>query len=189
MPLPSSGQISMSQVNVELGKSATAQISLNDSDVRALAEKPTGQISMSDLWGKSVTPEIIAIWNNTFFSSSANFFQLPVITFDFLFTGILQIAVSGQSATNYTYAPNGVTTGQYQILVNWVAQDTASGTGFTSNNTYVNLTNNYNITVTGQGSMVSGEVYESVVRIAIRRSSDSVVVADANTTIQLLRGF
>jgi hypothetical protein len=43
----------MSQVNVELGRSATAAIDLNDAQVRALAGKPTGAIAMSDLYGKS----------------------------------------------------------------------------------------------------------------------------------------
>lgn len=52
MALPT-GTISMSQVNVELGKNATATISLNDADVRALAERLTGTISMDDLRGKS----------------------------------------------------------------------------------------------------------------------------------------
>jgi len=52
MTLPT-GTISMSQVNVELGLSPTALISLNDSAVRALAGVPSGAISMSDLWGKS----------------------------------------------------------------------------------------------------------------------------------------
>ncbi len=48
--------ISMSQVNTELGKSATASISLNDTDVRALAERPSSTISMYDLFGKSSVP-------------------------------------------------------------------------------------------------------------------------------------
>lgn len=54
MTLPSTGPISMSQVATELGISATG-LSLNDSRVRALAGKPSGTISMSDLRGKSTS--------------------------------------------------------------------------------------------------------------------------------------
>ena len=52
MTLPT-GTITMNQVNVELGKTGTNQISLNDSDVRSLAGKSSGQISLDDLRGKS----------------------------------------------------------------------------------------------------------------------------------------
>ena len=53
--LPETGSISMSQVNIELKKNETAVITLNDTDVRKLAGKPSGVISMNDLRGKSNT--------------------------------------------------------------------------------------------------------------------------------------
>lgn len=52
MSLPASGAISLSQVNTELGYSASATISLNDALVRKLGAKPSGAISLNDLHGK-----------------------------------------------------------------------------------------------------------------------------------------
>lgn len=53
MALPASGAISLSQVNVELGLSATAQIGMNDAAVRTLFGVASGAISMSDGYGKA----------------------------------------------------------------------------------------------------------------------------------------
>jgi hypothetical protein len=53
MALQSSGTISFSQVNVELGLSATAVISLNDAAVRALFQVGSGGIALSNGYGKS----------------------------------------------------------------------------------------------------------------------------------------
>lgn len=53
MTLQSSGAISLSQVNTELGLSSTATISLGDSAVRTLAGVSSGAISLSSLYGKS----------------------------------------------------------------------------------------------------------------------------------------
>tara|TARA_R110002126_G_scaffold95593_1_gene224493 strand:- start:1349 stop:2275 length:927 start_codon:yes stop_codon:yes gene_type:complete len=53
MALPASGQITLNQVNVELGLSGTAQIGMNDAAVRALFGIASGEIEMSDGYGKS----------------------------------------------------------------------------------------------------------------------------------------
>lgn len=53
MTLPASGQISLSQVNTELGLSSTALIAMGDAAVRGLFEVPSGQIAMSNGYGKA----------------------------------------------------------------------------------------------------------------------------------------
>jgi uncharacterized protein (DUF169 family) len=52
MPLPSSSQISMNDVNVEIRKPSTNQVDLNNADVRLTFEVPSGEISLQDGYGK-----------------------------------------------------------------------------------------------------------------------------------------
>lgn len=62
MALPTSGELSLSQVNTELGKAATSQIGMNDAAVRALAGVSSGAISISNLHGKSsVVPPTLSL--------------------------------------------------------------------------------------------------------------------------------
>ncbi|UOL48825.1 hypothetical protein [Pseudomonas phage Astolliot] len=64
MTLPVSGSIGLGQVISEL-KLPVGQISLGQTDVRALAGKTLGQISLSDLWGKSSVPVPVPYGNYT----------------------------------------------------------------------------------------------------------------------------
>jgi len=61
-----SGTISLSNVNTELGYSATALISMNDAAVRSLAGVPSGAISMQNLQNKSsIVVASLTIASNT----------------------------------------------------------------------------------------------------------------------------
>lgn len=73
MALPASGEISMSQVNVELGLGSTALVSLNDTAVRTLAGVASGQISLDSLHGKSnLSSTMSAVSGNDFAISPSN---------------------------------------------------------------------------------------------------------------------
>lgn len=83
------GQISMGQVNTELGIPATTTISLNQTNVRTLAGVPTGAISMSNLQGKS------AVFTATLSAPAANLD---------LYTWATPLGYTG-GAANITIAP------------------------------------------------------------------------------------
>ena len=53
MTLPSSGAISLNQVNTELGRGGTASLGMNDSGVRGLTGQSGGAVDMNSLHGKS----------------------------------------------------------------------------------------------------------------------------------------
>jgi len=53
MPLPSAGQISFADINLEMQVDVNFNRSLNDTTTRTLFGVPSGQISMSDGYGKS----------------------------------------------------------------------------------------------------------------------------------------
>jgi len=66
MSLPSSGPIALSDVNIELGRSASALIGLDDADVRTLFGKGSGEIKLSDGYGKSSLPTLSLLNISTF---------------------------------------------------------------------------------------------------------------------------
>lgn len=53
MTLPSSGRLSLVQINGELNRSGTSTLDLNDTNIRNLAGIPSGAISISSVYGKT----------------------------------------------------------------------------------------------------------------------------------------
>lgn len=70
MTLQASGQISVADINIELGKAQTSQISINDTNVRSLLKKSSGQIAISDAYGKA---KAVSVFNITISSHSTSF--------------------------------------------------------------------------------------------------------------------
>lgn len=68
MTLPASGAISFNAINVELGVAGTTTANINQASYRTLAGVPSGQISLSNFYGKSNR----AVISHTFASTTAN---------------------------------------------------------------------------------------------------------------------
>lgn len=84
MPTPS-GTISLSDVATELGVS-TSGLSLNDTNVRRLAERTSGAISLNDLRGKYWNQNVINFHGPGYCYSGQAGFALDKIDGDFILT-------------------------------------------------------------------------------------------------------
>lgn len=137
MTLPASFPLSMSQINVELGRAPNATVSLAESAVRTLAGVPSGSISFSNLLGKasmSATGVDSGLsYNSSGSGGSANSFpsvnvsggQAPY-TYSWSFTSNPQSAslanATGQTPTvSRPYTANSV--GSYSATLQCVVTD------------------------------------------------------------------
>jgi len=59
-------------VNVELGRSGTASINMNEADVRTLAGVPSGAITMNNFYGKSNRAAISFVYSTNTANASLN---------------------------------------------------------------------------------------------------------------------
>jgi hypothetical protein len=124
------GQISLGQVNTELGLSATTLISLNQASVRTLAGVPSGQIAMSNLQGKS---------NTTFFISTflATGYQPPVAGIALGDSNSLYIVFNASSYATVKSTSDGVLSWQSQYFPGSNPYGNACVVVDSSNNVYV----------------------------------------------------
>jgi hypothetical protein len=156
MTLPLSGLIGLNQVNVELGRSSTQLIGLNESTVRTLAVKPSGLISLSDLYGKTYTTAISGQYNSFYAStSSSTSFTFNSVAFGVAATGRrIVIGVSWNiGGTNV-----------------WLSSATIAGVS---------------ATITQNTSSLTGWERSAIIRATIPSGTSGTVVLNFNGTITL----
>lgn len=107
MTLPT-GTISLDQVNIELGRSATAVINMNEGPVRLLAGVPSGAISMDNLRGKT---------NGGVWTPDGGTIGSPVILSDDTGSATIpsQMQISYPSAAVWNWSRTGSTAGTATI--------------------------------------------------------------------------
>lgn len=112
MTLPNTGPISFSQVNVEIQRTSTSLLSLNDPDVRTLAGIPTSgsTISMSNLLGKSFGPVATSVAFSSYSSNGTTFTGNLFTT-----VGKLYVLVIGTTSDTTYFASIGGWTLGYRI--------------------------------------------------------------------------
>lgn len=127
MTMNSSGPLSMGgstvgqSINLELGQSATATISLNDANVRTLLQVPSGAISMSAAYGKSNRPTASTTYTTNTTSISVNVSALSGYvagSTDVTITINAGVYLYSTSTTNYALTVTGGTTGDTITIVN-----------------------------------------------------------------------
>lgn len=102
MTLPT-GTITMNDVNIELGRASGALITLNDTDVRTLAGKSSGTISMNDLRGKSNAPsgEFFETWQGP--ANAGITSDQPIESLNFLMGSAFPWQKVWETGTNYAW--------------------------------------------------------------------------------------
>lgn len=183
MTLPVSGAISAANINVELGKSSTAQGSLNDADWRSLAGVPGSgtQISYSDFYGKS----------------SANVLISDVSAQNLSLAGIGGTATATYRLRNDGVALTSDSTGTLQAISGeWLVSGTSSdfeayaswtGSGGTVGGTtdsWINLGTTRDWTLT-----VTDDDITRVLDLQIRLAATATVLDTANITFTVTTTF
>ena len=116
MTLPvAPNSISMSQLNVELGLTSTAKISLNDTVVRTLLGKSSGTISLSDAYSKSAMeklPTPVVTYTAGLGSITFNWDAITGAKYWYYFNG----SVTAQEASTNSYKVSGLESNESRTI-------------------------------------------------------------------------
>lgn len=191
MALPSTGPISMSQVRTELGLSGA--ISLGQAEVRALAGRLSGSISMSHLRGKSAvnwaaTPnEAVSI-----FATNSEMSGMRSAEASIHFNSVGTISGGGYPSINRVgqhgrWDGGDADSSNTQIRFTEVGNGSINGTvGGDSLNTWHSLTATRSVSFAVLDSF-QGALENMVVRIELRHNTDdsTIVSTQINLGIQI----
>jgi hypothetical protein len=176
------GQISLSDVNIELAKSATALITKNDTDVRTLAGKttPLSQITMDDLRGKTwdASKPTITITR----SGSGTVISGQTITITFTISEAVTGFTSGDvSVTNGSISGFSGSGALYTATFTPSAGVTGTATITVPANSFIDANNNQNLSGT-----LSFQIDTVIPSISISRSGSSTLGTNQTDTITFI---
>lgn len=175
MTLPASGQISMSQMNTELGRSSTAQLSASDAALNGLVPQTAGtQLSFSELHGKSFDTISIADYNNPGEYDSGP----ATVGYSLRSDGTISSENQGGDAVIGSWLTPGVNMANYEAYATLL-----SGSSPGTMDTWLNL----GTTRTWSLSRLSMATGTSTFALYIRRASDGSVLDSATITISISR--
>ena len=203
MALPTSGVITLNDVNIELGLSGTSAIGMGDAAVRGLFGIASGEIEMSDGYGKSdvVPAYVVASGTNGGAIADAQAGDVVVAlngnltnSFSLLMTGFTSIAVR-QSSYQWSPSSNYYTKGHLQYKILTGAETTIPTSNGQGNWVQYRMPRPItSVTLSGQTSstsVMSGTypaVTETSTRLACIRVVGSAGYNCANTTQTLSTG-
>lgn len=179
MALPSTGSISMAQVRTELGLSGS--ISLGQSQVRNLAGRSTGSVSMSHLRGKSAWDGTLVPMPSSVTASTTHPTD-PLVQISFLPSGEIRRTVQTNETNMGTYTPSGSAAGgetqiRYSVIEGNVTTNGASGWSSLALSRIVRLTrttvgtSQAKLIVELRNSNNTSQVVEKLLELRVTKSS------------------